>query len=393
MLEYLPQDLMLHVLDFASFRYQVASSCPQCSSVTLWGSAGPRQSLGGDGGEVGGIRFFPLGDRAVTWSRAGAAVWDTASGKVVRKLRHPMGPVECAEVMPGGDRAVTCSKSGGCVVWDVASGEALRVFSAARAATPLNLSTDIVVKDIQAFPDGRRVLTRGYKTSVIVWDIASGEKACECKGHSFAITTATVFPTSDRIITGSFDQMAIIWNVSTCSAIHTFRHAQWVTSVAVLRKGDQVATAATDGTLRFWDASGGQLLRELHIPGSDSVVFDVVYKLVPFPEDDRLATIDRDAVLIWNVTSGSVLHRLARDRDTVWGVAVSPGGDILATCNGQNLTVWDARSGEPLQTLVEPSMHRVEPRPGMRSCVISIGLGRVSDPQGFGRGLPWNGLP
>lgn len=104
-----------------------------------------------------------------------------------------------------------------------------------------------------------------------------------------------------------------------------------------------MATAATDGTLRFWDASGGQLLRELHIPGSDSVVFDVVYKLVPFPEDDRLATIDRDAVLIWNVTSGSVLHRLARDRDTVWGVAVSPGGDILATCNGQNLTVWDAR--------------------------------------------------
>lgn len=74
--------------------------------------------------EVAGLRFFPSGDRLLTWAADGRAiVWDTASEEPLLTLDHP-GPVECAAVFPAGDRIVTCVGDGSSTIWRASTGEA-----------------------------------------------------------------------------------------------------------------------------------------------------------------------------------------------------------------------------------------------------------------------------
>lgn len=120
-LAYFTPDIVRQVLDAAPFRYQVAT-CTGSGAVTLWGREGLhlkllRQTVG----EVGGILFFPLGDRMLTWSRNGmATIWSTSSGRALVELPHRR-PVTCARIFASGDRVATCTQEGSGHIWDARS--------------------------------------------------------------------------------------------------------------------------------------------------------------------------------------------------------------------------------------------------------------------------------
>jgi WD40 repeat protein/serine/threonine protein kinase len=71
------------------------------------------------------------------------------------------------------------------------------------------------------------------------------------------------------------------------------------------------------------------------------------------PDGIRAVSGGRDnAVIIWDVTSGAILHRLQGHTDWVWDAAFSPDGKtILSASQDKTLIVWDAESGAILHTL------------------------------------------
>lgn len=362
-------DLFPLLLDLAPFRYQLAS-CSDCLDVTLWGPGGPRHVLRGHSGRVIGMRFFPLGDRLLTWGEGGEAfVWCTSTGEAVLKLRA--GGVEQAGVFPGGDRVFTCTGGEACSVWDAATGERLSMMAtgAEFAFTRVDMSAS-----------GRHLLAWGGNSEVEVWSVAGSVKSCFLRSHRLGISDVAVFPDGERVVTGSFDRTARIWKVSGCEALHELPHDGWVSQVAVLSDGALVATMSSSGLVSVWLVETGELLQAIEAPSRG------VQQLVAYPRGDRLAVHGATTIHIYSAASGELLRPLDGHPERIHEVVVSPGGDIVVACGAGRLTVWDEETGERLATLSE--VH-AGPPPGTGWCTASIGLAGALDSRGFGRGFRW----
>lgn len=382
----LPRELVSDVLDFAPFRYR-AAVCASGLSVTLLGREGPRATLQGHAAEVLGLRFFPHGERALTWGRDGVVViWDSSSGQPLGRLVDEEGQVEGAQVFPEEERVATRRANGEVVIWSINASEVLRVIPHSRRMLPRGHPW--MARDVEVFPSGDRALTWGRDKWAVVWNVSSGAAVCKLEQHAFAILVASVFPGGERVITGSFDRRAIIWNASSGDVLHLLEHAHWLTGVAVLHGGELVATACMTKTTSIWRVGTGEFVHMLAHPTSQ--LLEMGYVLAPIPRRDLLATVDWGMVVIWNASSGEMLRQLV-DHPMQRAVA-APGGDVLVACGGGRVSVWNVSSGEKLlmfeQHVDGDRSERVE-----RSCLVAVGLASALDPHGFGDGLAWRKLP
>ncbi len=71
------------------------------------------------------------------------------------------------------------------------------------------------------------------------------------------------------------------------------------------------------------------------------------------PQNNLIAAGIWDAVLVWNATTGRVLHRLKGHTNIVASMAVSPDGRIIASKNDDaSIQLWDVETGEAINRLV-----------------------------------------
>ncbi len=136
-------------------------------------------------------------------------------------------------------------------------------------------------------------------------------------------------------------------------------HESCVLSVAYSPDGRRIATSASDGLVRIWDAETGNELRCL--PGHRDSVWSVVYS----PDGRRIVSGSSDhTVRIWDVETGNELHCLRGHEDEVRCVAFSPDGRWIVSGAGgfhgdqlspdTTVRIWDAETGAELHCLREP---------------------------------------
>jgi len=121
----------------------------------------------------------------------------------------------------------------------------------------------------------------------------------------------------------------------------------WVTSVAFSPTGVQLASGATDGTVRLWRVSDGSLVRTLegHEYGVSSVVFSPDGTLLASGSGDR-------TVKLWRISDGALVRTLEGHTDGVRSVAFSPDGALLASGSGdRTVKLWRVSDGALVRTL------------------------------------------
>ena len=89
-------------------------------------------------------------------------------------------------------------------VWDIETGEELKVLKGDNAVTSIAISTD-----------SRRIVSGSDDNTICVWDMETGEKLKVLQGHEDLITSLVISAPSKRIISGSFDGTVRVWDIET----------------------------------------------------------------------------------------------------------------------------------------------------------------------------------
>jgi WD40 repeat protein len=156
-------------------------------------------------------------------------------------------------------------------------------------------------------------------------------------GHSGTISALAFSPRGDLLASASYDKTVRLWSVPDGDCIATFPHADKVRTVAF--SFDRIATGAEDNTLAFWSTRGDLLSRQ-------SLRFVTA---VAFSSDGRLFATDVHDV---NTAAGVKIVN-ARDlsevatfssmfRRSAATVAFSPAGDRVAFSGWPNgVEVWE----------------------------------------------------
>jgi F-box and WD-40 domain protein 1/11 len=119
----------------------------------------------------------------------------------------------------GRNRVVSASGDSSLKLWDIETGECIRVMEGHR----LGLAC---VKY-----DGKRLYSGGLEGKIKVWNIETGECLNTLIGHAGMIRSIDCI--NGRIVSGSYDRTLKVWDTNTDTCILSFQsgHSNWIFNV------------------------------------------------------------------------------------------------------------------------------------------------------------------
>ena len=189
-------------------------------------------------------------------------------------------------------------------------------------------------------PDGMTALSGSSDTTLRLWDLATGETIRIFEGHTNGVNSIAFSPDGATALSGSSDNTLHLWEVATGKTIRIFEgHTDQVWDVAFSPDGTMALSGSVDDTLHLWEVATGKTIRIFE--GHTDQVWDVA-----FSPDGTMAlsgSVD-DTLRLWDVATGEALRAFHGHNDSVNSVTFSPDGQkALSVALRGSLRIWDTR--------------------------------------------------
>lgn len=297
--------------------------------------------LNGHTGSVSFSAFSRDGARLLSAGYDGTLrLWDVASGDHLRVLFHHEGYERTCAISPDGARILAGGRDGTLHLCDIASGDVLwvRACNGAEGVSSCTFS-----------PDGTRVLAGCTDGKLCLWDAASGEPLPAPPCHQAGRVGASAFSLDgERFVSGYPDGTIRLSDVATGGAlwVRSCHPRGGVWSCAISPDGTRVLTGGGAGELRLWDATNGKFLRSL--TGHEDKVLTCSFS----PDGRRVASGDAKSTLyLWDAASGEMQWRSAlpsRGRSRCCAFS-SDGALLVSAGDDATIRILDAADGEILR--------------------------------------------
>jgi RNA polymerase sigma factor (sigma-70 family) len=291
------------------------------------------------GGNICNLLLTPDGKRLVSNDYYGSRmvrIWEMATGKLLRQFP---GTFERRNIaLSANGRLVAVGQEKEIILWDSTSGKEVR-----RLAQP----------DATGFafsPDGKILAAAGPNPDIHLWDLATGKEITKLPWKRGSTSVVLLAYTSDgkTLIAGQlFDSKIGLLDVASGRKRREL-DAQGgdILSFALSPDGAILATGCRRGGVPLWDVKTGKLIRKL--PTADgreclAVAFS--------PNGKTLAAIEHDPkrqerfLVLWEVASGEELSRKKGDF-AFWSIVFSPDSDTLIGGWGSTIRLWDVATGK-----------------------------------------------
>jgi WD40 repeat protein len=295
-------------------------------------SVSPVRTLTGHVSAVLTLAITPDGSRAVSGSRGGTLiVWDLRSGQQLRSIAGHRAKIRAVAITADGRRALSTSEDWSFKLWNLETGQVIKTLS------------DDQYFAIAIAPNGQRAICCAGSGELDVWDLDSGQRVKTLPGHELGASAVAMTADEHQAVSGSIDGTLKVWDVESGQLVRTLTgHTQGVMAVALPADGRRALSASEDHTVKVWDLENGELVRTL--TGHEREVMDVAVTA-----DGRRALSGSwdGKVKVWDVESGREVHSFTGHDDEVWAVALTADGRRgVSGSADQTLHVWDLDSQE-----------------------------------------------
>jgi WD40 repeat protein len=325
----------------------LASAYQHSAVVSIWDTASGkelRRMRHQEDASVSSLAFSPVGPHLVSgaFGDNAARLWNVRTGQLLRQFPGHKDGVEAVAISPQGDLLATADSAHFTRIWEIKSGKVLHCFA-----------DDERIEALAFAPSGKHLAARSHEGSVCFWDVVGGTKVRGMGGSRLSgasdienmRSSGLAFSPDGKVIAaagGPETPEIQLYDTSTGKRTRTFRGLDFFTCLAFSPDGKTLAAAGYDRRIRLWDVVKGQEL--LQYPGHDDVILSADFS----PDGKLLATAGFDGrVILWDVTIGKPIRYLGHQNGPVHFVVFSPTGALVA-CGGPGgkIHLWDPVSGQ-----------------------------------------------
>jgi WD40 repeat protein/serine/threonine protein kinase len=394
------------------------------SSISLWDISKQKAiaTLSGHSHTVRAFAFAADGERlASAGDDRTVRVWQTRDGRELGVLRGHSRPITGLSFAGEGRRVASVALDG-TRIWDVTAERTLAVLGnrapGAVAIDALGETIAAATRESRLFKaaDGSLVCllaakpfsvaafqaanewlaTGGFDGTIELWDTRTHALRKALKGHRSAIVALTVSQKGDRLASASADGSLRIWNVDTgqvtlseqgparrISALALNPAATWPDGTG-LPAGSQLLVGGQDGFLALWQLSEGQHLQSLGDTGADitSLAFSSDGKHFAYGATDS-------KIRYWDMKLRQEVRAINTTTGSITAIAFHPSVDQPRLVTGG--------SDGTVQLWEHMSDHEILKLPGHISPVIQIRFTRNGENLlavgADGTVVTWNGQP
>lgn len=300
----------------------------------------------GHTGRVESVAVSPDSSRALSVTRSGhAIIWDIESGAVVRRLdtgrAASFGALTHLALSPDGKRALTGGNDGVLRVWDIdltspTVGQVLQTLPGQSGS----------VLAVALSPDGTQALSASGNV-ISLWDLAAGEVIRTLEGHEDTVNAVTFSPDGSRALSGCDDGVVLLWNLAEGTFRELGTHGEPVNAVTFGPAGRRAASASDSRTVLVWDLAPDAENPAIRLRSHSDAVTDVAFS----PDGNWLLSASEDeTVVVWNPRNGDIVQQLSGHEDAVRAVDFAPDGELaISASDDGTLLVWHVRRGEAIR--------------------------------------------
>jgi WD40 repeat protein/serine/threonine protein kinase len=265
--------------------------------------------------------------------------WET---RVLTGHRKAVTAVCLREARRRGSGTAFCAASGSkdrtIRLWDVDSGECLRVLTGHAGA----------VRALCFDATGRRLLSGSKDATLRLWELSSGRCLQLFRGHKEAVNAACLTADGRFLLSASQDETLKLWEVETGRCLRTLRgHSAPVTTLCLSGDESLAVSGGADKVLRVWEVATGRCLHTLggqpDNPGSVCLLPDA---------RQLLAGGWGKSFHLCNVADGARVRSFTGHTDRVPAVALGANGrHVLSGSWDGTLRLWKLATGRCLRAL------------------------------------------
>jgi eukaryotic-like serine/threonine-protein kinase len=298
------------------------------------------------GGAVAGVL---LGKSDSPAANGQVHVWDTASGKVLRKFSATAHDLELA---PDGSLLATSGADGNIVLWPTNGGEPVALPSSGRTAITCMAFAQDYLRRAGEKRKGWLLAAGALGGGLTIWDIEKKVPRAYCRGSAHDVHRLA-FSSDGMTLASVGRDHPILWDVATGHLILRLGARNWMESLAFSPNGKMLAVGSRSvfgypGGVDVWaleEARGQEALRGLASPVRQVCVSSSGRCIAALSQDWHLA--------IWDLETHRLLHVFETPKGVfagTAGLALNAEGTRLAFATNTLAKLWDVKSGAEIKS-------------------------------------------
>ena len=317
--------------------------------------------LSGHSNWVWSVAFSPDGQYLTSGSEDRAMrLWNVGSGRCLKTLQGSSNWVWSVAFSPDGKTLASGQGDRLVHLWDVTPEQTVSSDRPSGAPLQTLSGAQNAIWSVAFSPDGKLLVSGNEDGNLHLWQLAEQSakqhleqrieqhSCCSFSGHTKAIWSVAFDEKGETIASASADQSIKLWDVQTGKCQQTLLgHRHWVCSVAFHPHKNLLASGSYDRTIKLWDLATGKCVETWK--GHTSGLWHIAFS----PKGDFLVSSGIDqTVRLWAVSTGKCQQVLKGHENWVMAVAMSPDGQWIASGSAdRTVRIWRAESGELIHTL------------------------------------------